>query len=869
MKKIVTCLTLLTGFLLAARADHITGGEMYYTLQGVSNGTYHYRVTCRLFMDCFSNRRLPDPAIFGVFNKETGQRVQDITVPMAHQDPLELTNPGPCITNPPRVCYQIGYYDFDIAVPASTMGYVVVIQVVYRIQGITNLMPGYNNIGATYSCEIPGTTEAANGPTNNSARFTGTDLVVICANNSFTYNFGAADTDGDILRYSFCEAQIGGSGGGGTNNSPAPPPYASVPYGQGYGSSLPLGSNVRIDPVTGIITGLAPREGIYVVTVCVTEIRGNKVIATQRKDLQIRITACSIAAASMQPEFSICKDSKSIQLTNFSTSPLIKSYNWDVIDSKGATVFSSTNASVNYTFADTGVYQIKLVINRNQQCSDSASSVARVYPGFKPEFTFNGICFSKPTHFLDGTTTVYGAVNSWEWDFGENLAYDDVTDQRNPTYTYPSMGVKPARLIVTNINGCRDTITKNITILDKPPVNLKFKDTLICTPDNLQLVAVGSGIFAWSPAPGMINPNTPTPTVQPSTTTTYYVDLNDNGCLNRDSVKVRVVDHVTLTAMADTIICQGDPIQLRIQSDGLKYVWDPESQVSSALLANPVATTVTTTRYNVTARIGSCTATESILVTAIPYPVANAGPDTLICFGTFAQLKGSTDGSTFAWLASSTLSSTSVLNPVATPPLTASYILSAYDTKGCPKPGYDTTSVIVLPDINAYAGRDTSVIVGQPLQLTATGGIRYKWVPSTGLSNATIANPLATYYEPTSGIPYMLYAYNEAGCVDSASIKVKVYQTMPSVFVPNAFTPNGDRHNPVIRPIAVGIAKIEYFKIFNRWGQQVFSTTVNEHGWDGTVGGKAQSAGAYVWVVKAVDYTGAPYVQKGLVVLIR
>ena len=92
---------------------------------------------------------------------------------------------------------------------------------------------------------------------------------------------------------------------------------------------------------------------------------------------------------------------------------------------------------------------------------------------------------------------------------------------------------------------------------------------------------------------------------------------------------------------------------------------------------------------------------------------------------------------------------------------------------------------------------------------------------------------------------------------------------MPTVFVPNAFTPNGDGKNDLLRPIAVGMVRIDYFQIYNRWGQLVFSTSTNEYGWDGTIAGKVQPSGTYVWLVKAVDYTGAPYVQRGTLVLVK
>ncbi|THU36851.1 T9SS type B sorting domain-containing protein [Niastella caeni] len=867
MKKAVIGWMLMC-MLFTARADHITGGEMNYTFVGINNGLYTYQVTAKLFMDCYSNRRLPNPAYFGIFNRGTGAHIMDLSIPMARQDRLLLSNPSPCITNPPNVCYDIGLYNFTVNLPPVAEGYLIVIQAVYRVQGISNLTPGYGNIGVTYTGEIPGTATEASGPQNNSARFTGDDMVVICANNSFSYSFAAEDRDKDQLRYSFTNAYIGGSGGGGTNFPPAPPPYASVPYGSNYGPDAPLGRNVKINPTTGLITGIAPSDGIYVVTVQVEEIRNGVVIATQRKDLQIRITACTIASASMPPEYMLCKNTQTITLTNLSTSPLITSTNWELFDSKGVSVYNSNNTTTSYTFPDTGLYTIKLVINRNQQCSDSATSLAYVYPGFVPDFIVNGICFKKPTQFFDASTTSYGLVNSWDWNFGDGTG-NDVSALPSPTYSYVSMGLKTVRLVATNTKGCRDTTYKNITIVDKPPLSLAFRDTLICVPDAVQLKAIGNGIFSWTPGTAMVNGNTANPTVTPGTTTTYTVHLDDNGCLNHDSVKVRVVDHVTLKAMNDTTICQSDTIGLRLQSDGLKYSWIPTSQVMNPTDPNPKVVTRFTTSYQVTASIGSCTATDQVIVTTVPYPVANAGADTTICFGTHARLNGSTEANAFAWLPASTLSNLKILDPVASPATSTAYVLSANDNRGCPKPGYDTIVVTVLPDINAYAGRDTAVITGQLLQLQATGGLNYQWIPSIGLSNPGIANPVANYPTPSTGISYKVLVYNDAGCVDSAYIKVKVFKTMPSVFVPNAFTPNRDGRNDLLRPVAVGMTRIDYFQIFNRWGQLVFSTTTNEHGWDGTIAGKLQPSGTYVWLVKAVDYTGAPYVRRGTLVLLR
>jgi len=855
---------------LWARADHITGGEMFYTLIGFSNGQYQYHVTAKFFKDCFINRQLSPTTYVSVFEKGSNQPSQVITAGLTRQETLNLNNNNPCITNPPQVCYEVGYYEFDISLPPSRNGFILATQVNFRINTINNLIFGYNNIGATYTAEIPRTQQIAQAPQNNSARFTASDLVVICSNNSFNYSFAAEDQDGDELRYSFAGAYMS-SGGGGGNNTPPPsaPPYSEVPYGQGFTSGSPLGGFVQIDANTGLISGIAPSDGTYVVTVSVDEIRNGIVIAQQRKDLQIKITSCTIAAASILPEYQLCKESFDLNVTNASNSPLIKTYNWEITNRAGQTVYNSTNNNVQYRFTDTGLYRMKLIINKNEQCSDSMQSMVLVYPGFEADFDFAGTCITSSTRFQDASTTRYGTVNYWRWSFGESSG-GGIESDRATSYQYQFTGSKTVQLITGNSVGCRDTAQKTIAIFDKPPLNLSFKDTLICVNDAVQLQASGSGVFSWSPNRQMQQSNSANPIVTPLQTTVYTVSLNDQGCTNSDSVKVNVVSAVQLQAMPDTTICAGDVITLKSNGNGLQYSWQPAENVQQPSAINTLAVTPSSTTYTITARIGGCTATDNVVVTTVPYPVANAGKDTIICYNSIAPLSGSIVGNRFEWSNTQTLVNANSLNPVAKPPGTLAYVLTAYDVLGCPKPGRDTVIVNVLPPINAFAGRDTAIVAGQPLQLNGSGGVAYQWSPAENLTAANIPNPVARFSFPSNGIQLKVRVFNEASCVDSAFIMVRVFETVPTIFVPTAFTPNGDGKNDVLRPIAAGMERIEYFNIYNRWGQLVYSSAQQEGiGWNGLIGGKEQGSGTYVWVVKAVDYTGKNYFQKGMVTLIR
>ena len=74
--------------------------------------------------------------------------------------------------------------------------------------------------------------------------------------------------------------------------------------------------------------------------------------------------------------------------------------------------------------------------------------------------------------------------------------------------------------------------------------------------------------------------------------------------------------------------------------------------------------------------------------------------------------------------------------------------------------------------------------------------------------------------------------------------------------MPTGFTPNNDGKNDMFTPIPVGIKSYNYFRIFNRWGQMIFSTTRQNKGWDGMTGGKELPAGVYVWMIEGVTKIG-------------
>jgi gliding motility-associated-like protein len=181
----------------------------------------------------------------------------------------------------------------------------------------------------------------------------------------------------------------------------------------------------------------------------------------------------------------------------------------------------------------------------------------------------------------------------------------------------------------------------------------------------------------------------------------------------------------------------------------------------------------------------------------------------------------------------------------------------------------------VTPPIIVFAGNDTAIVANQPLQLHAavndSAANIFNWTPATGLNFTTIQDPVALFSSSQVGesITYIVRATNAIGCYGEDTITVKLFEKGPDIYVPSGFTPNGDGHNDILRPICVGIKQLNYFRIYNRWGQLVFSTSQMEQGWDGNISGQAQPTGNFVYIVQGIDYTGKIIFKKGNVMLLR
>jgi gliding motility-associated-like protein len=253
-----------------------------------------------------------------------------------------------------------------------------------------------------------------------------------------------------------------------------------------------------------------------------------------------------------------------------------------------------------------------------------------------------------------------------------------------------------------------------------------------------------------------------------------------------------------------------------------------------------------------------------------PAPTPNAGPDNSICFGKNIQLNGS-GGVSYFWSPSAALNNSRIQNPTTINlPGTITYSLHVVDANGCNSLKKDEVVITVTRQAIVDAGRDTILPLGKSLNLYANdvnfvGFTNWEWLPYEGLNNPAVVGPIAT---PGRDITYTVTARTALGCVATDKIKIQVYKG-PEIYVPNAFTPNGDSRNDVLKALPVGIRTFNYFRIYDRWGSLIFSTTDPSKGWDGRIKGTAQSTATYVWMAEGIDYLGKIVRRKGSVIIIR
>ncbi len=403
-------------------------------------------------------------------------------------------------------------------------------------------------------------------------------------------------------------------------------------------------------------------------------------------------------------------------------------------------------------------------------------------------------------------------------------------------------------------------------------------DTTICRGQSVQILGTPYPLFnySWSPTVGLPTPYIINPVITPDTSTTYIVTASYPKCpLMQNFIRINVDPNPSVYIGGNGFVCASDSIHLHASVlpawyEQYNYSWSPSlhldnNNTSTVVFKNDTdASVITTTMitFTVTTTAG-CFAVDSAMITVYPVNFANIDPVLKDFCPHETAVLSPTGGVSYRWTPSMYLSDSTASQPVISPITSQSYTIIATSQYGC----RDTINftAIVHPAAVLFLGDSVTLHPGETYQINLqTNCTSFAWTPPGGLNNAYISNPVAS---PAVSTKYVVTGLTEWGCVATDSINI--YVDGESVLdVPNAFAP-GNGPNSEFKIIKRGIANLNYFRIFNRWGNLVFETTDIDKGWNGEYNGSPQPFGVYIYQFQAVTSTGKIFEKHGNLTLIR
>jgi gliding motility-associated-like protein len=554
------------------------------------------------------------------------------------------------------------------------------------------------------------------------------------------------------------------------------------------------------------------------------------------------------------------------------------SIHWDFGDG----FYATTNTyNIYHTYQQSGNFIPTMNLYYGPNCSLKVPGIDTIKMDIlKIGFTVSAQnnCGNSLITFKDTSYSYFG-LTSHSWNFGDGSA---INTSISPSHTYTSSNNWPIQLIIQSSTGCSDTLQKTLpVIVHQTPLASAQADSFGCVNNAVHYHAIVNSadsviLMNWI-FPGNVIKTGLTSTetyTAPGTYTTSFVAGSLYGCYDTATVNVTVnpIPNVSITT-ASNILCLGTSAQL-YANGALTYQWSPVNFLSCTTCSNPIADPNSSIAYIVTGfNSFGCSNSDSVNVLVIqPFSLAVLPNDT-ICIGQSVRLAAS-GAALYNWFPSTGLDNPAIPNPLANPAITTKYRVIGTDNNNCFRDtAYVNVAVGNYPVINL--GQDKIASTGTQLQLTPSfinGPINiWSWAPPTYLSCSDCEEPIATV---ENNICYTVTGTNIFGCAATDTICIKAFCESAQVFIPNAFTPDGDGKNDILMVRATGIQLVKSFKIYNRWGQVVFDRANfipndPKNGWDGRVNGVMQPSEVYVYTCEVVCDNGTPFVYKGNVAIIK
>jgi gliding motility-associated-like protein len=528
-----------------------------------------------------------------------------------------------------------------------------------------------------------------------------------------------------------------------------------------------------------------------------------------------------------------------------------------------------------YTASTSGDYRV--VVGSVQGCTDTSRVISVIIePKPVPNFTINKVnqCLSGNQFLFTNTSSISKGSMTYLWSFGNSKT----TDSISPSMTYVADGVYNVKLVVTSDKACKDSLVKQVTVIKDPDVpTITSTSDEFCIGSSLVLTTNANPTIQWFRNNILISGATGS-TLTVSQAGDYSVKTTLSSGCQASSVVKKIVENPTpdgvLEIPLNLVICEGFATKLTA-SGASSYQW----YLNNVAIAGATNSTYDATQAGVYSvdfiSDKGCIkrSVNSITLSLLKKPKAsftyNAScrlvPITFTSTSDIAS-SGSVQyrwdlgsgiigtGSTYTYTFNSAggITVKLVVTPVLCP-LLADSISRNIQIENPP-------AGIVYPTINA--------VLNKPKPISARAiGVSYLWQPSTDLSNATIINPILT---ATAERFYKIFITNQSGCLTVDTQYVKIFKDR-DIYVPKAFSPNGDGQNDRLYPIPVGIKEMTIFRVYTRWGNVVYDnkSATASTGWDGTFRGNKLPVGTYTWIAEGIDDDGNVIRRSGNTVLVR
>lgn len=450
-----------------------------------------------------------------------------------------------------------------------------------------------------------------------------------------------------------------------------------------------------------------------------------------------------------------------------------------------------------------------------------------------------------------GDSIVMSAQGSGQWSVLSGGA-GGFSSNLDPTATFGGVAGNSYTLQWSSMTGCMTSFSQDIQVdLNAEPVpNLATSATILCEFADVSFTAANGITYDWmvNSTGNIVHDDTTVGAYTlmnlATTDTVVYVEATDaNGCMGLDSISLNVQPSPVVDLGADTTICDGATILLDANDSVLftGYVWNTSATTSSISVTAPGQYIVELTHTN------SCTNSDTINISYYaPINLALANAD-VMCLGDSVMADAGPGFTSYLWSDGDTIQTNTFYT-------FGTYNVTVTDTNNCTI----TDSIVVSPAFFSYSiGSDTTISLGAVIDLTANPGISYSW--STGDTTQTVS------VSPTADQTFTATTELANGCFEVGTINVFVSEDL-NIFIPNMFSPNGDGSNDEFLVYGFGISDID-FRIFNRWGKEVWSTTditeLQTTGWNGQSNGEDQPTGTYVWTMTGNTVTGVPVSFEG------